>query len=274
MVKGPWQTCRRRTCLVTVSLALLALGRSVQAIPNGGYAHPEVIIQPEDLKHLIDKKDPSIRIIDVRSNLKYLTGHIPGAAQVWRPDIEDKNHLLPGMMAPQAQIEEFMGSLRISNKNTIILYSDQYDHARLWWILTYYGFPLKQMKLLDGGIDGWKAKGYSTEVTSPGLEKVRFQFAEKARKTSSLLCTLPEIKSALQGSKKVVLDVRSKKEYLGEEIKEGAPKAGRIPGVTWVEWKETIVEEGPSKGYWKSAEEIKKIFAAKGITREKEIYIY
>jgi thiosulfate/3-mercaptopyruvate sulfurtransferase len=85
---------------------------------------------------------------------------------------------------------------------------------------------------------------------------------------------LPEVKSALKKPDKVVLDVRTKKEYAGEEIKKGATKGGRIPGVTWIEWKETIVEEGPFKGYWKSAEEIKKTFSAKGVTPEKDIYLY
>jgi hypothetical protein len=32
MVKGPWQTWRRRACLATVSLALLALGKPLQAV--------------------------------------------------------------------------------------------------------------------------------------------------------------------------------------------------------------------------------------------------
>lgn len=52
-------------------------GGIAYAIPNGGYAHPEILIQPEELKVLIDKKDPHIQIIDIREKLKYLAGHIP-----------------------------------------------------------------------------------------------------------------------------------------------------------------------------------------------------
>jgi len=255
-------------------LFLITLSRTTQAVPNGGYTHPEIIIQPEELKILIEKKDSSIRIIDVREKLQYLNGHIPGAVQVWRPDIEDKNHPIPGMMAPQPQIEELLENLGVNEKNTLIIYSDLYDHARLWWILAYYGFPLKQMKLLDGGIDAWKAKGYPLEVTPTKVEKTRFKLQGEAKGRKPLLCTLPEVKSALKRPGRVVLDVRTKKEYVGEEIKKGATKGGRIPGVTWIEWKETIVEEGPYKGYWKSAEEIKKTFSAKGVTPEKDVYLY
>ena len=253
---------------------VMVLSQTTQAVPNGGYAHPEILIQPEELKTLIEGKDPSIRIIDVRERLQYLLGHIPEAVQIWRPDIEDKAHPILGMMAPRAQIEDLMGRLGISQKNTIIIYSDLYDHARLWWVLAYYSFPLKQMKLLDGGIDAWKAKGFPLEMSSPNLEKTRFKLKGEIKARKPLLCTLPEVKSALKKSDRIVLDVRTKKEYAGEEIKKGATRGGRIPGVTWIEWKETILEEGPYRGYWKSAEEIRKIFSAKGVPPEKDIYIY
>jgi thiosulfate/3-mercaptopyruvate sulfurtransferase len=255
-------------------LVFMTAGRRAQAVPHGGYAHPEVIIQPEELKALIDKKDPRIRIIDVREKLKYLAGHIPGSVHIWRPDTVDRNHPIPGMMAPKDQIENLMGSLGVSNKNAILIYSDGPDNGRLWWILAYYGFPLNQMKILDGGMDGWKAKGYLTEMASPEIEKTTFHFLKEAKKRKPLLCTLPEVKSALKGSDKVVLDVRSKKEVLGEELKEGAIRPGRIPGVVWIEWTEALVTEGLYKGYWKSAEEIKRIFAGKGVTLEKDIFMY
>ena len=266
---------------VKVWIQVLAFGliffngvQTVRAIPNGGYAHPEVLIQPEELKSLLDKKDPHIRIVDIREKLKYLAAHIPGAIHVWRPDIVDKNHPIPGMMAPRDQIENLMGSLGINEKNTLVIYSDGSDNGRFWWILAYYGFPLEQMRILDGGLEGWRARAYPTEMITPKIDKSTFKLPEKGKERGPLLCSLPEVKSALKSPGRVVLDVRSKKEFLGEETREGAVKPGRIPGVTWIEWTETLVGEGPYKGYWKSAEEIERIFSAKGVTLEKEIFIY
>ena len=260
--------------ILPLVLFVMAIGHSAQAVPNGGYVHPGTLIQPEELKALLEKKDPGIRIIDAREKIPYLSGHIPGAVQIWRPDIEDKSHPIPGMMAPRPQIEELLGNLGISERNTLIIYSDLYDHARVWWILAYYGFPLKQLKLLDGGIDGWKSKGFPLEMVSHNLQKTQFKLKGETKVRKPLLCTLPEVKSALKKPDKVVLDVRTKKEYIGEEIKKGATRGGRIPGVTWIEWKETIFEEGPYKGYWKPAEEIRKIFSAKGASPDKDVYIY
>ncbi|MBS3917936.1 MAG: sulfurtransferase [Deltaproteobacteria bacterium] len=259
--------------LVTVFILLMS-SQITMAIPNGGYTRPELLIQPEDLKVLIDKKDTDIRIIDVREKIKYLAGHIPGAVNIWRPDIVDKDHPTPGMVAPQAQVEELMGRLGISHRNTLIIYSDGADGARLWWILAYYGFPIRQLKLLDGSLDGWKAKGYPTEMISPQISQTQFKLPGKTKSMEPLLCTLPEVRGALKEPKKVVLDVRASKEYLGEETLAGAVKPGRIPGVKWIEWREVLIKEGPNKGYWKSAEEIRKLFADLGVTPDKEIYIY
>ena len=259
--------------LVSV-FALLISGQMALAIPNGGYTRPELLIQPEELKALIDRRDPNILIIDIREKTKYLAGHVPGAVHVWRPDIVDKNHPLPGMMAPQEQIEELMGRLGISDRNTLVIYSDGPDHTRLWWILAYYGFPISQLKLLDGGLDGWKAKGYSTEMIPSQISQASFKLQGKTRPTEHLLCTLPEVRDALKNPKKIVLDVRAPKEYTGEEMLRDAVRPGRIPGVVWIEWREALIKEGPHKGYWKSAEEIRTLFADLGVTPDKEIYIY
>jgi len=257
-----------------VVLGLLISSQIALAIPNGGYTRPELLIQPEELKALMDRKDSDIRIIDVREKIKYLAGHIPGAVNIWRPDIVDKDHPIPGMIAPQAQVEELMGRLGISHRNALVIYSDGPDGARFWWILAYYGFPIAQMKLLDGALDGWKAKGYPTEMIPPQTSQTQFKLPGKTKTTEPLLCGLPEVRGALKDSKKVVLDVRASKEYLGEETLAGAVRPGRIPGVKWIEWREVLIKDGPQKGYWKSAEEIRKLFADLGVTPDKDIYIY
>lgn len=261
---------------LSAGILLAGLAPAVQAVPSGGYARPELLIQSGELKALIEAKAPNVRIIDIRDNVQYLLGHVPGAVHVWRPDIEDKNHPLPGMMASEARIEELLGSVGVREKDTLIIYtsSDGPDNGRLWWILAYYGFPLHQLKLLDGGIDAWKAKGYPTETMPPRIEKTRFRFLERGKVSHPLLCTMPEVKSALKAPDKIVLDVRSKKEFTGEEVKKGASRGGRIPGVTWIEWKDVLVEEGLFKGYWKPSEDIRKIFSAKGVTPDKDIYMY
>jgi thiosulfate/3-mercaptopyruvate sulfurtransferase len=259
--------------LLLAWLALALIPHLAGGVPLGDYAHSGVLIQAAELKDLLAKHDPNLRIIDVRHKAKYYLGHIPGAIQVWRPEIEDRRQPIPGVPAPGPRLEKLLGRLGVGSQDNIVIYSDRYDHARLWWILAHYGFPLSQMRLLDGGIEAWKAKGYPTQFTAPHLKPVTFRFPAEPPK-DFLWADLTEIKAAQAASDKVILDVRTPRLYLGEGAKEGAPRPGRIPGAVGVFWEENRVAAGPHKGCWKSAAELKELYAARGITPDKDIYIY
>jgi hypothetical protein len=48
--------------MLSLTLLLMPMGKITQAVPNGGYAHPDILIQPEEFKVLIDKQDSNFRI--------------------------------------------------------------------------------------------------------------------------------------------------------------------------------------------------------------------
>jgi thiosulfate/3-mercaptopyruvate sulfurtransferase len=272
-----WQ---RRWLPLLIPLALLLIWLALALIPHlaGGvtlddYVHSGVLIQAEELKGLIDKPGPNLRIIDVRHQAKYYLGHIPGAIQVWRPEIENRRQPLKGLPTSAPEIEKLLGRLGVASHDALIIYSDQCDHTRLWWILARYGFPLSQMRLLDGGIEAWKAKGYPTQLTAPHVRPATFRFPAGAQR-NFLWANLAEVKAALAAPGKVILDVRTPRLYLGEGAKEGAPRAGRIPGAVGIYWEENRMAAGPRKSCWKSAAELKEIYASRGITPDKDIYIY
>ena len=254
-------------------LGLALIPHLAGGVPLGDYAHSGVLIQAEELKDLIAKPDPNLRIIDVRHKAKYYLGHIPGAIQMWRPELEDRRQPTPGVPAPAAQIEKLLGRLGVGSHDNIVIYSDQCDQARLWWILAHYGFPLSQMRLLDGGLVAWKAKGYPTQLTSPRFKSATFRFPAEAPK-NFLWANLAEVKAAQAAPDKVILDGRTPRFYLGERTREGAARSGRIPGAVGIPWEENRIAAGPYKAYWKSAAELKKLYADRGVTPDKDIYIY
>ena len=272
-----WQ---RRWLPLLIPLALLLIWLALALIPHlaggmplGDYARTGVLIQAEELQGLLDKQDPNLRIIDFRHQAKYYLGHIQGAIQMWRPETEDRRQQVPGLPAPAHQIEKLLSRLGVGSQDTIVIYSDHCDHTRLWWILAHYGFPLSQMRLLDGGIEAWKVKGYPTQLTAPHVKAATFRFPAEPPK-NYLLANLEEVKGARGAPDKVILDVRTPRLYLGEGTKEGAPRPGHIPGAAGVFWEENRVGAGPHKGCWKSAADLKEIYAARGITPDKDIYIY
>ncbi len=234
---------------------------------------PQILIKAEELKGLIDRKDPNFRVIDFRHKAKYYLGHIPGAIQLWRPETEDRRQPFPGLPAPAHHLEKLLGRAGISSHQTIVIYSDQCDHTRFWWILAHYGFPLSQMRLLDGGFEAWKVKGYPTQLTAPRFKTAFFRFPAAAPK-DFLLAGLEQVKAAVNGPGKVIVDVRPQRLYLGQGSKEGAPRPGHIPGAVWVFWEENRVAAGPEKDCWKSPADLKELYVSRGISPDKDIYLY
>ena len=75
---------------------------------------------------------------------------------------------------------------------------------------------------------------------------------------------------------KALVDVRSPKEFTGEILAppeyptEHAQRGGHIPGAANIPWAQAVNEDGT----FKSADELAKIYQAKGITPDKEVISY
>jgi len=233
------------------------------------YAQNDNIISAIDAKELLDKGD-NVVVVDIRKDIDYKLGHIPGAVNIWRPDYEDANANIEGMVAPKEQVEKLLGEkIGADNKTTILLYDNQgdYDAARFWWMLDMYGY--NNVKLIDGGIDGWKAAGLETTLKTPSLKAKEFKFEGKEDK--SKLATLEDVKAAMEDENTIILDARSIEEANGSDLKKGAFRKGRIPGVTWIEFKEAL--NGEDKTF-KNIDNLKKLYEEKGITKDKNIIVY
>lgn len=266
---------RPRWKALLLGTLVLGLGWSApaRAVPQGGYAHPENLIQPEELKSRLDSKESDLRIIDFRHKAKYYLGHLPGAVQVWRPEIESREPPWRRVPASKAQLEKLLGRLGVGPNTTLVIYSDQCDHTHFWWHLASHGFPLDRLKLLDGGFEAWKSRGYPAQLTSPLPKPATFKFPPEDRKFLS--ASLQEVKSAAPSPQEsIILDVRTKEQYLGNLTREGAARRGHIPGAAWVYWQEARVQDGPYKGFLKSAAELRQLYAGQGLTPDRHIFIY
>jgi thiosulfate/3-mercaptopyruvate sulfurtransferase len=68
----------------------------------------------------------------------------------------------------------------------------------------------------------------------------------------------------------LLLDARPPKQYSGEEGEE--IRRGHIPGAKNLHWETTL--EGEEVKIWKKKEDLEKLFAESGVTRDKEIVVY
>src|SRR3954451_10162327 len=123
--------------------------------------------------------DPNVIVLDgsyYLANAKrdaqaeYLAGHIPRAQRFDIDAISDKSNPLPHMLPPSEQFARQVGALGVGDGMTIVLYDGigLYGAARVWW--TFRAFGSESVRVLDGGMPKWKAKGPPVE---PGQAKPR-----------------------------------------------------------------------------------------------------
>jgi thiosulfate/3-mercaptopyruvate sulfurtransferase len=216
--------------------------------------------------------DPKVRIaeVSVESGL-FERGHIPNAQNiVWHTDLVDT---VRRDIATQEKFQELVRKLGIDKDTTVVLYGDNNNWFAAWgaWIFKSYGFD--NVKLLDGGRKKWEAdkRPFDTRVASVTPSNVSVAAANP-----KLRARLTDVNDAV--SKKTnatIVDIRSPDEYSGKLFapqgsQELAVRAGHVPSALNVPWGRAVNEDGTIK----SADELKKLYAAAGIDGSKPIIVY
>ncbi|MCU1383983.1 MAG: Rhodanese domain protein [Acidobacteria bacterium] len=215
--------------------------------------------------------DPGIRIVEVDvDTTAFDQGHVPGSVGWnWTTDLCDT---LVRDIVPANKLEALLGESGIDNKTTIVLYGDNNNWFAAWafWQLKVYGHD--DVRIMDGGRKKWLGEGrdLSTEKTS---------FPAKTYKAGapdlSLRAFLPEVQQAVAGKKAALVDVRSPQEFTGEilappGLPETCQRGGHIPGAKSIPWGKNCNDDGT----FKSFDDLKALYAEKGITGDQPVIAY
>ena len=250
--------------LAAIVLCWLSAVSPSLATATAGYANPQLLIDTETLvNHLAET---GLRVVDIRTPEEYASGHIPGAVHLAWQALDDLKANQQGLPIPQARAEELFGGLGIGEGTRVVAYDGPktpFGAARLFFVLEFFGHD--KVQVLNGGFLKWAREGrrISTEVPTP--PKAAFV----ARPRPELLATAEDVRSRLGNPKVCLLDARSAKEYTGEDL--WALRGGRIPGAVNVDYLNTMRKDDHT---FKSAEELRKIFEAAGVTPERETITY
>lgn len=236
------------------------------------YADTNVLVETDwVLQH---HKDADVRIVEVDYDAasNYSAGHIPGAVLFdWRKDINDP---VTRDIASAGQLQELLSRSGISDDTSIVLYGDfnNWFAAFVFWVLKYY--RIQKVKLLNGGRKKWLledrpvTKALSTYATTDIMIRAPDQ---------SLRVYKDYVFAALDDHSKVLVDVRSPREFSGELLappeypSEHAQRGGHIPGAQNIPWSQAVNE---SNGTFRNRRELESLYAPKGVTREKEVITY
>lgn len=217
--------------------------------------------------------NPDVRVFEVSVDPDvYKAGHIPGATNLnWHTDLVDT---VNRDIASREKLQETLRNTGVENDTIIVIYGDNNNWFAAWgaWVLDVYGFG-DRVKLLDGGRKLWEARGLPMTADVPSFPRSSIELPER---DNSLRARLVDVLEVAEGRREgALVDIRSPDEYTGkifapEGIKELSIRAGHIPGAENVPWA-TIVNED---GTFKPIEEIREIYAKKGVDGSKPIITY
>ena len=203
-----------------------------------------------------------ILVVDASPAQIYMKEHIHGALNVDLFSYGAQEASVPEM-------EQRLQSVGVSRGKKILIYDQggSFMATRLFYDLYYYGYPAKDLLILDGGLAKWKAAGGSiTKDPTPAPQKGSFRITtinEYAR------VKLPEILTASGDTKNnALVEALDANWHFGGLAFFDRP--GHIPNGIML----------PSEDFFnadktfKSAEEIKRMATYLGIKPDQQIYSY
>ncbi len=207
-------------------------------------------------KHL---SDPGVKVVDPRSTVKYLEGHIPGAVNLPVSKTLDEKTL---DLLPEGRLSEIFGEAGISADATVVFY-DSYDGqnaAMLAWTLEYLG--QRKVRILSSRMEAWISDGREVLYRPVKAEARRFE-ARPNRTVRALLQELVEIR----GHK--LLDLRSREEFQGKVATE--VRTGRLPGAINFPWTSLI---GQGNDFLRPKQELEEIVSGVSLHPTDRIVTY
>jgi thiosulfate/3-mercaptopyruvate sulfurtransferase len=233
------------------------------------YAKPVLVSTDWVAEHL---GDAGVVVAEVDENPDlYDEGHIPGAAKLhWKDDLQDP---VERDLVDKETFEKLLGSRGIGNETTLVLYGDKNNWfaAYAYWYVKTYGH--KDVRILNGGRQKWIDEGRELTTDVPRPAPATYQASSR---DEEIRAYRDQVREWIGQGGTALVDVRSPGEYAGDLIappgyeQEGAQRGGHIPTAASVPWATAVRDDGT----FKSADELKEMYAGKGITPDKEIVAY
>jgi len=202
-------------------------------------------ISADDALKLVGKD--GVRFVASDAEKEFEKGHLPGAVESFAHDLQllDDVRKCKSLPMCEAAAYEYIGkTLGIDAATQVVVYDAGMgvNASGDWFFLTLYGH--KNVKILDGGLAAWKAKGGALEE---GKGKAPAAKSFKGEVQWQMIASRADVEAVVKDpSKALLLDSRHKlEEYTGKELLAGlsAPgkeitvaRGGFIPGAVFSPW--------------------------------------
>lgn len=216
--------------------------------------------------------DPGMSVVDAswylpamgrNARAEYDAGHIPRAVFFDQDAVVDPDSPLPHTLPSPTVFEQHASAMGITVHDTIVVYDGPgfFSAPRVWWLFRIMG--AKNVFVLDGGIDGWKAEGRF--VTDKPTKTAASAFIPDFR--ADAVASFTEMQAIVEGGTMQIADARGPGRFNGTEPepREGM-RSGHMPGARNVHYA-TLAENG----LFKDVNALRETLVAAGIDPEKPV---
>lgn len=226
------------------------------------YANPAILWSVSELQSRL--QDERLVLVDMRPPEDFANGHIPGARSFDIFGISLVDTRPEPLRAFLWIIEHLIQAKGVNGDSCVVIYDDTTGMraARLFWFLEFFGHP--ETHILHGGYKAWTAA--RLPVTHEAKTPKTGNF--KAKQQRALLATADDVLQRLHSGDTAIVDTRSRGEHTGEIVR--AARGGTIPGSIHLEWTENLNPDG----FFKSADELRSMYASHSISKDKEVIPY
>jgi len=246
------------------------------------YENYHMILPASIVKDIVDGNTPetfedakNVKIVEASwggEETSYANGHIPTSVHINTDTVEPPPNW---MIASDKELTQFALDYGFTKDDTIIVTGEaSMASYRVATVLRYIG--VKDVRVLNGGLDAWKSAGYELEKKSnkpvPGTD-----FGAVIPANPDLIDTIDEVKGELAKTEEFTLvDNRTWDEHIGKTSGYSYhDKKGRIPGSVFAFAGKT---DANSLDYYRNidntmrnAEEIKSLWDECGINTDKHL---
>ena len=238
---------------------------TVKPVPATQYQHPELLADTDWLAARLN--DPFVRVVDLSPLEDYERGHLPGAVHVWWQDLVEVNNNTYGMLVDPATRKRVFEQAGIENGMTVVAYDDAGGRyaARFLWTLLYANIAAG--RLLNGGIDIWRAEGRPITRTVPDIKPTHLA---DAAPNEAVLINGTDLQKNLGQPGFVAIDTRTLAE--GRETWNGFLRFGRIPGARSIPWDRNLGQKNTA--VVREPGELNRVYEGQAVQRDQTIAVY
>lgn len=200
---------------------------------------PPPLVTPKWLAANLGKG--KVRVIDVRPQPEYNSGHIPGSLALHVESFRGVAGGLSSMLLPADLLARHLSLMGVRPDDTVVLVPGEVRDATLIGMgLSRAGHP--RWAILEGGFARWSAEKRTVDQSLPAIQPTE---RTGPGRSDGFTVDAAEVLAASKDGETIILDVRPADYFRGEKSDEA--RAGHIPGAVNRPFKEDLDKSGQLK---------------------------